>query len=256
MVLCLDVGNTHIFGGVYQHDKWQVQFRYPSYSPCTSDQLGVFFKSVIKENDLNPHDITEVKICSVVPSMNYSIRSAFLKYFSLEPFFLQINNVTDITFDYLNPGEIGADRISNAIAAVNMFPGKNIIVIDLGTATTFDAITADKAYLGGLIIPGLNIAMKSLYENTAKLPAVNIVKPKHVLGQTTIANIQSGLYYSTLGAAREILARMQADIFQGKPISIIGTGGFAYLFESEKIYDTLMPELVLEGLRMTTKHPS
>lgn len=254
MVLCLDVGNTHIFGGVYQHDKWQVQFRYPSFSPCTSDQLGVFFKNVIRENDLSPQDITEVVICSVVPSMNYSIRSAFLKYFSIEPLFLKIDNVTDLTFEYSNPAEIGTDRISNAIAAVNLFPGKNIIVIDLGTATTFDAITNKKAYLGGIIMPGINIGMKSLYENTAKLPPVNIVKPDYILGQTTISNIQSGLYYSTLGAAREILTRIQSEIFQNQPTTIIGTGGFAYLFESEKIFDMLMPELVLEGLRLTIKY--
>lgn len=254
MILCLDVGNTHIFGGLFANDKLQLQFRYPSSSPSTSDQLGIFFKSVLRENELKPQEIEKVAICSVVPSTNYSIRSAFLKYFSLDPFFLQIGNAIDLKIDYQNPNEVGADRISNAIAAIHNYPGKDIIVIDLGTATTFDVITANKTYLGGLITPGIYISMKSLSENTAKLSAVNIVKPKTVLGQTTAANIQSGLYYSHLGAAREILSRIIASTFSGREPVIIGTGGFAYLFENENLFNVLIPELVLQGLHLAVKN--
>jgi type III pantothenate kinase len=257
MILCLDVGNTHIFGGLYAEDNLQLSFRYPSSSPCTSDQLGVFFKSVLRENEWDPHKIRQISICSVVPSLNYSIRSAFLKYFSLDPQFLQVNTVADLNIDltigYKNPHEVGADRISCAIAAIHKYAGKDIIVIDLGTATTFDAITAEKVYLGGVIIPGVYISMKALYENTAKLSPVTIVKPEQIIGQTTTANIQSGLYYSHLGAAREIIERLTSTVFHHRNPVIIGTGGFAYLFENDKIFTAIIPELVLHGLNIVAK---
>lgn len=253
MILCLDIGNTHIFGGLYLTDELQFQFRYPSSSPATSDQLGIFFKSVLRENDIDPKQIKKVAICSVVPALNYTIRAAFLKYFSLEPFFLHNNTVTDLRIDYKNPQEVGPDRISNALSAIHRYPEKNILVIDLGTATTFDAISKTHAYLGGVIIPGLFISMKALSENTAKLSAVTITKPPSILGQSTTANIQSGLYYSHLGAAREIIERMQKTVFNDEKPIVLGTGGFAYLFEHEHIFNAVIPELVLEGLYLAVR---
>lgn len=253
MNLCLDIGNTHIFGGLYAGNKLQFQFRYPSSAPSTSDQLGIFFKSVIRENEMNPTEIKQVAICSVVPSLNYSMRSAFLKYFSIQPVFLNTENAAGLKIYYKNPQEVGADRLSNAIASTHKYPNKNIIVIDMGTATTFDAITAEKGYLGGVIMPGIYISMKALYENTAKLSSVNIVKPKNVIGETTTANIQSGLYYSHLGAVREIIARIKATSFQDQECVVIGTGGFAYLFETENVFTEIIPELVLNGLNIIAR---
>lgn len=253
MILCLDIGNTHIFGGIYADDNLQLQFRYPSSVPTTSDQLGLFFKMVLRENDLHPKQIKKIAICSVVPALNYSIRAAFLKYFALSPFFLDIHSQMDLTMAYPNPHEVGADRISNALAVIHKYPKQNKIVIDLGTATTFDAITADKVYLGGVIMPGVYIAMKSLYENTAKLSSVNIVEPETIMGQTTVASIQAGLYYSHLGAIREIVKRIREAVFPQQETLIIGTGGFASLFEKEKIFTHLIPELVLHGLNIAAK---
>jgi type III pantothenate kinase len=252
MILCLDVGNTHIFGGLYANDELQMQFRHSSSSPSTSDQLGIFFKSVLRENDIDPQDIKRVAICSVVPSLNYSIRSAFLKYFSIEPFFLQNDTVSNLTITYKNPHEIGADRIANTIAAIHKYPAKNMIIMDLGTATTFDVVTAKGEYLSGPVIPGIYISMKALYENTAKLSSVNIVKPESIIGDTTTTNIQAGLYYSHLGAAREIIKQLCLSMKWDKPI-IIGTGGFAYLFEAEHIFTAIVPELVLQGLYLAVK---
>lgn len=253
MILCLDIGNTHLFGGVFDQGKLLLQFRYPSGGPCTSDQLGIFFKMVLKENNVIPEQITKVAVCSVVPALNYSIRSAFLKYFDKEPWFLKHDSTTLLSYDIPHPHEIGADRISCAIGAIHAYPNHNIIVVDLGTATTFDVITKEHVYLGGVIIPGIYISMKSLSENTAKLSSVHIVKPDTVLGKTTSENIQSGLYYAHLGAAREIIARITDTAFGGEKTVIIGTGGFAYLFENDNLFTTLSPDLVLQGLHVAVK---
>lgn len=248
MILCIDVGNTHIYGGLYINDKLELQFRYPSSSPFTSDQFGVFLKMFLREHELSPKSIKKVAICSVVPSLNYTIRSAFLKYFFIDPVFLNVDHAKELIIQYKNPHEIGADRISNALAAIRYAPNKNLIIIDLGTATTFDIITANKQYMGGVIFPGMSISMRALSENTAKLSAVTIVRPQHILGQSTVTNIQAGLYYSHLGAIREISSQITETIFNNETPIIIGTGGFANLFEKEKIFTAIIPELVLQGL--------
>jgi type III pantothenate kinase len=251
MILCLDVGNSHIYGGVFAGEQLRLQFRYPSVLQCTSDQLGVFFKSILRENEFDPAQIKQIAVCSVVPSLDYSLRSSLVKYFSIEPFFLKAGVKTGLKINYKNTHEVGADRIADAVAAMHLFPAKNLIVIDLGTATTFDIITHDRAYVGGVIIPGIHIAMKALNENTAKLPPVNILKPESVIGQSTITNIQAGLFYGHLGAMREILAVIVQEQFHGEKPMVIGTGGFAYLFEAEDLFNVIIPDLVLQGLRLS-----
>lgn len=143
--------------------------------------------------------------------------------------------------------------MANTVAALAKYPQQNLIVIDLGTATTFDAITTDAIYLGGVIIPGLYISMKALSQNTAKLSPVDIVRPNEIIGQTTVSNIQAGLYYSHLGAIHEIVQRMTKSAFHDKKPLVIGTGGFASLFEQENIFAAIVPELVLEGLYIAAK---
>ncbi len=251
MILCLDVGNSHIYGGVFEQEKLLLQFRYPSGAQCTSDQLGVFFKSILRENHIDPTAIKQIGVCSVVPSLDYPLRSSMIKYFGVEPFFLKAGVKTGLKITYKNTHEMGADRIADGIAAMHQFPGKDLIVIDLGTATTFDVISKDRTYLGGIIIPGIHIAMRALNENTAKLPPVNIVKPESIVGQTTITNIQSGLYYGHLGAMREILKMIVQEQFGDVKPMVVGTGGFAYLFEGEDIFDVIISDLVLQGIRLS-----
>lgn len=248
MILCIDIGNTHLFGGVYADQQLQLQFRYPSATPSTSDQLGIFFKSVLNENGLDPRAIQKISICSVVPAINYSIRAAFLKYFSIEPLFIKADTFQELTVLYDNPLDAGADRISNAIAAITKFPNKALVIIDLGTATTFDIITANKQCHIGPIMPGVFISMKALHENTAKLSSVNIVKPSNLMGLTTTENVQSGLYYSHLGALKHIIQEISHVYFADTKPLIIGTGGFASFFEEENLFDAIIPELVLDGL--------
>lgn len=251
MILCLDVGNSHIYGGVFDGDRLILQFRYPSTAVSTSDQLGVFFRQVLLENNIPIHNITEISVGSVVPSIDYSIRSAVIKYFNnTEPFFLKAGVKTGLKISYKNPLEVGADRIACAIAATHQFPETHLIVVDFGTATTFDIVRKDNNYLGGVIMPGIKISMSALNENTAKLPPVNILKPEKVIGQTTIANIQSGLYYGHLGAITKIIEKISAEAFGSEKFLILGTGGFCSLFEQENIFTAVIPELVLHGLRL------
>lgn len=250
MILCLDIGNTHIFGGVFQKNKLLIHFRHNTNDGSTSDQLGVFLKSVLRENMIESSEIKNIAICSVVPAIDYSIRAACKKYFAIEPFLLQPSVNTGIQIKILNSLEIGADLIAGAIAAANSFPQKNLIILDLGTATTITALSAEKEFLGVVILPGIRLAMEALGKNAAKLFSVEITKPKQITGRSTIESIQAGIYYGNIGAINEITERMTSELFTNSEPLIIGTGGFAPLFAKEKLFDYIEPDLVLNGLRL------
>jgi type III pantothenate kinase len=249
MILCLDVGNSHIYGGVFSGHEIILRFRHTA-KTSTSDELGIFLKSVLRENACDPAVIQSIAVCSVVPQFDYSLRSACIKYFSLEPFLLQAGVKTGLNIKYRNPVEVGADRIANSIAAINQFPNQSLIIIDFGTATTFCVIDEQKNYLGGAILPGLRLSMEALTNNTAKLPPVDLIRVDEVVGRSTISSIQSGLYYGALGAAREIIAQVKQTVFKQQPVLILATGGFAPLFQAEGLYDHLVPDLVLHGIRI------
>lgn len=254
MILCLDVGNTHILGGVFEQDKIKLHFRYETKPGGTSDQIGVFLRNVLKENEIQNNKIKQIAICSVVPSLDYSLRAACIKYFTIDPFFLAMGAKTGIQIKTKNPNETGADLVATAIGAVAYYPKQNIIVADFGTATTFSVISANKEFLGAAFLPGIRLAMNSLEANTSKLSAVEIVKPKNFVGTTTKESIQAGIYYSHLGTLREIISGMTREAFANNKPIIIGTGGFAHLFEDEKIFTAIMPSLVLEGLYLALKN--
>lgn len=244
MLLCLDVGNTQIFGGVFAGDDLRLRLRYSSTSNYSSDQHGIFLRSVLQENNIPYSDITKISICSVVPNIDYSLRAACLKYFSVAPYFLQSN------YKDLFPQELGADRTANAIAGINKFPDQNLIIVDFGTATTICAISKQKRYLGGTIMPGMQLSMNALGTHAAKLFPVEIVKPNSAIGQTTTDSIQSGLYYSQLATAKEIINQIKEQEFNSESCVIIGTGGFANLFAQENLFTTIISDLVLYGLKI------
>jgi len=248
MLLCLDIGNTTIHGGVFEGDELVLHFRKTSEVRNSSDEFGIFLRSVLRENDVAPQDISQIALCSVVPSLLHAIRNASYKFFNLEPFVLQAGIKTGLKINYRNPLEVGADRIATAIAAAHLFPNRNIIAVDFGTATTFCAISAKKEYLGGAIIPGIAISMEALEKRTAKLPSVEIVQPGEAVGRSTVESIQAGLFYSQVGTVKEVTQRLTDESFpDDKPI-IVGTGGYARLFENENIFDKIFPNLVLNGL--------
>lgn len=250
MILCFDIGNSHIFGGVLIGNDIKLRFRYNSNQIGTSDQIGLFILNVLRANGIEPKQLEHVAICSVVPSLDYSFNAACLKYLNTTPFILKPGVKTGLKLDVKNPLEVGSDRIATAIAAIDKFPNKNIIIIDYGTATTHCAISKNKTFLGGTITPGIKISMEALTHNTAKLPAVEIKTPTETLGKTTITNIQSGLYYSQLGASKIIIENLTKEAFQNEKPIIIGTGGFSHLFKDEGLFDCIAHDLVLFGIKI------
>src|SRR5258708_1171735 len=188
-------------------------------------------------------------ICSVAPDAVHSLRNCFRKYFHFEPFLLQPGVKTGLKIRYRNPLEVGADKIANAIGALSRFPGRNLLIIDFGTATTLCAVTKDKDYLGGIITPGINISIGGLESQAAGLPVVEILRPPEVLGRSTVESIQSGLYYGTLGTVRSLAAAVTLEHFAKEQPLVVGTGGFGRLFEREHLFDEFVPELPLLGLR-------
>ena len=249
MILCLDIGNSQIFGGVFGNESLELTFRRTSQLRSSSDELGVFFRTVLRENDIDPKSITKVAICCVVPDLLYSLRATCQKYFRIEPLILRPGIKTGLKILYRDPREVGADRIADAIGAVKLYPERNIIVADFGTATTICAISHKKEFLGGNILPGLNLSMRALEEKTAQLPSVEIVPVKTAIGRSTVESIQAGLYWSNVGMVRELVKRISEEEFStGSPV-VIGTGGFAQLFNRQKLFDEVVPDLILKGLR-------
>lgn len=253
MILCLDVGNTQIHGGVFDNDKLIFQFRKTSKDQSSSDEYGLFLRTVLRENSVDPENVNQISLCSVVPDKVYSLRSACLKYFKMSPFVLQAGVKTGLKIKYKNPVEVGADRIANAVAVTHMYPNENVIVVDFGTATTMCVVTKDKEYLGGAIFPGVRMSMESLEGKTAKLPTVEIVKAKTAIGQSTIESIQAGLFYGQIGMMKEITNRAKEEAFKDQDCRLIATGGFSTLFDQTNIFDETVSDLALRGLYLALK---
>lgn len=251
--MCLDIGNSQIYGGLFDGEQLKVQFRRTSQLRSSSDELGVFFRGVLRENGVDPDVITEVAICCVVPDLLYSLRACCQKYFGIDPLVLRPGTKTGLKILYRDPKEVGADRIADAVGAVKLHPGRNLIVADFGTATTLCAITRNKEFLGGNIIPGVRLSMDALETRTAQLPSVEIVAPDSSFGRSTIESIQAGLYWSNVGMVRELVSRMTAEVFEDEKPLVIGTGGFAQLFNREALFDEVVPDLILKGLLQVIK---
>ena len=172
------------------------------------------------------------------------------KYFHLTPFVLQAGVKTEIKIKTKNPIEVGADIIAGVIAATNLYPQKNLVILDLGTVTTIASTTKFKELLGVTFIPGMSTAMHALQTNAAKLFTVEIIKPQKVIGRSTVESIQAGLFFGHLGAIKEIVAQSTKEVFSQEKPCLVATGGFAHLFANEKVFDYIEPDLVLHGIKL------
>ncbi|MBK2028461.1 type III pantothenate kinase [Francisella noatunensis] len=248
MLLVMDVGNSHIYIGVFEGENIISQIRYATSSvDSTSDQIGVFLRQALRESSVDLSKIKGCAISSVVPHLNYSLGYAVIKYFGMKPFFISMET-TDLDMTAVEAHQVGADRIASCIGAIADYPNKDLLIIDLGTATTFDLVTKDKKYLSGSIMPGVKLSLNALCQGASQLSSITIVKPEVAIGYDTKTNIRSGLYYGHLGALRELKTRSLKEF--GAPVYTIATGGFAGLFKDEGIFDEISPDLILHGIRI------
>ena len=252
MLLVLDVGNTNTVLGVFAGDSRRSElvahWRVATIWTQTADEYGVLFRNLFALANLEVASMKGIIISSVVPPVDSVLREVCERYFHTKPLFVEPGIKTGMPVLYENPGEVGADRVVNGVAAFEKYGGPCIIV-DFGTATTFDAVSAKGEYLGGVITPGIGISADALFERTARLPRVDIRKPPRVIGTTTVGSIQSGLYYGYLGLVDSILERMLAEL--GPQTKVVATGGLALLIgEGSKYIRSVDDLLTLEGLRI------
>ncbi len=248
MLLVLDVGNTNTVLGLYDKVALRANWRVATIKTQTVDEYGVLFRNLFSMDAIDAKQVRGIIISSVVPPLDSTLRQVCEKYFQVKPLFVEPGVKTGMPVKYENPAEVGADRIVNGVAAFEKHGGP-CIVVDFGTATTFDAISKNGDYLGGVIAPGLSISAEALFERTARLPRIDIRKPDRVIGSTTVGSLQSGLYFGYLGLVDGILERLLKEM--GKETKVIATGGLAELISSGSKYISGVDDLLtLEGLRI------
>ncbi len=249
MLLVIDVGNTNTSLGVYDGGELVRHWRLTTARERTVDEYGVHARNLFALAGLDFQGIHAVAIASVVPTLNFTLRRMSEVYFGRTPLFIDHTTDTGMKILYAPPSDVGADRIVDAVAAVHKY-GAPCIVVDFGTATTFDAINARGEYLGGVITPGITISSDALFARAARLPRVEIKRPAAVIGASTVGSIQSGLYYGYVGLVDGILRRMREEL-GGEAARIVATGGLAPLIATgSELIETVDETLTLDGLRL------
>jgi type III pantothenate kinase len=264
MLLVLDVGNTNTVLGVFarvakdhseeagddshHYGLLLANWRVATIATQTVDEYGVLFRNLFAMDKIDVKGIHGIVISSVVPPLDSTLRQVCERYFNIKPLFIEPGVKTGVPVLYENPAEVGADRIVNAVAAFEKYGGP-CVVVDFGTATTFDCVSIKGEYQGGVICPGIGISADALFEKTARLPRVDIRKPTRVIGTTTVGSLQSGLYYGYLGLVDGILERLLDEL--GEETKVIATGGLATLIGTGSKYIKHVDDfLTLEGLRI------
>ncbi|HBC94748.1 MAG TPA: type III pantothenate kinase [Pelotomaculum sp.] len=246
MILVFDVGNTNIVLGVYNDRELVANWRLSTNRHRTSDEYGVMLKELFDIAGLEMKSIHAMVISTVVPPLTYTLEKMCRKFFNISPLVVGPGIKTGLPVKYENPREVGADRIVNAVAAIEKY-GCPLIIVDFGTATTFCAINARGEYLGGAIAPGIGISTEALFARAAKLPRVEIAKPSALIGRNTVSSMQAGIYYGFVGQVDEIARRMKKEL--GENTMVIATGGLAPLIaESSATIEKVDSFLTLTGL--------
>lgn len=248
MLLVIDVGNTNITLGIFQGEELEAKFRMTTKQPRTSDEYGISLCDLIVHQGVSTKEIDSVIIASVVPDIMHSLTSAIIKYLGIYPLVVSREIETGIKISMDNP-RMGPDRIVDAVAAYEKYGGP-VIVVDFGTATTYDMVGADGAFLGGCISPGIRTSARALWGGAAMLPEIEIMKPEIILGQETVTSMQAGLVYGYIGQTEYIVKKMKEEAGLDR-VKVIATGGLGRIIVSEtEVFDAYDQTLTLEGLRI------
>ena len=249
MIMTIDVGNTNITVGVFSGDDVAASFRITTKMPRTSDEYGMLLTNLLEQNDIRHDEIDDAIIASVVPNVMHALEGAIVKYFGIRPIVIEPGTKTGIRIVTENPRQIGADRIVDAAAAYELYGGP-VLVLDFGTATTYDLVDKDGAFVSGVTAPGIRISAKALWEDAAKLPEIEIRKPASILAKETISSMQAGLVYGYIGQTEYIIRKMKEEsgYLNAK---VVATGGLGKIIAKEtKLIDVYDPILTLSGLRL------
>ncbi len=252
MLLAIDVGNTNIVLGIFEGSNLVASWRLATDRGRTADELGILTVQLITHRGMDPHDIDGVVMASVVPPLTATTLAMGIRYFGRMPVNIESNANIGMPVRYDTPAEVGADRLVNGIAAYERYgrpTGRPVIVVDFGTATTFDAISEKGEYLGGAICPGIQISADALFQRAARLPRIDVSKPNAIIGRTTTASMQAGLFYGYVGLVEGIVQRMRRELGEGA--ACIATGGLAEIIAPETpLIEAVEPDLTLVGLRL------
>ncbi len=246
MIVCIDIGNTNTSIGVFKESKLMHHWRIYSDRERTSDEVGIMLKMFLATSNLQAEQTRAVVIASVVPPLTPLFIASSKKYFKVEPLVVS-HEIIGIPILYRNPSDVGTDRVVNALSASTIY-GCPCIIVDFGTAITFDVVSEKSEYLGGCIFPGLEISMDALFHKTAKLPKVEIESMEKVVGETTAESIKAGVYFGYLGVVKEIVSRIKEKL--GRETRVIGTGGYGSIFKGIGCIDIFDPDLTLKGLNI------
>ncbi len=252
MIMTVDVGNTNITVGVFRGDEVVTSFRITTKMSRTSDEYGILLINLLEQNKIGHDEIVDVIIASVVPNVMHSLEGAVVKYFNILPIIIEMGIKTGIRIITENPRQIGADRIVDAAAAYELYGGP-VLVLDFGTATTYDLIDKDGAFVSGVTAPGIRISAKALWEDAARLPEIEIRKPESILAKETISSMQAGLVYGQIGQTEYIVRHMIEEANMGE-IKVVATGGLGRIIASETdVIDVYDPNLTLKGMNLIYK---
>ena len=249
MLLVVDVGNTNITLGVFDGDELNGTFRMTTKLPRTSDEYGIELRQLIECQGLKNTDITDIIVASVVPDVMHSLGSAMIKYFGIKPMVVSAGIKTGIRVCTENPKQVGADRIVDAVAAYQIYGGP-VIVIDFGTATTYDIVGPDGTFEGAVIAPGIRTSAQALWGQAAMLPAIEIKKPASIMGKETVSSMQAGIVYGQIGQVEYIVKKIREESGY-LDAKVVASGGLGNIIAKETDYiDYYDPQLTLKGLKM------
>lgn len=252
MLLTIDVGNTNITVGAFEQDELKASFRITTKMPRTSDEYAMILLNLLEQNDITKEQIEDAIIASVVPNVMHSLEGAIIKYFHITPINVEPGIRTGIRIATENPRQIGADRIVDAAAAYGLYGGP-VLVLDFGTATTYDLVDGDGAFLCGVTAPGIRISAKALWQDAAKLPQIEIEKPASILAKETITSMQAGLVYGQIGQTEYIVKNMIAESGYDN-VKVVATGGLGRIIANEtEVIDIYDPNLTLKGMNLIYK---